>query len=93
MVTYDGDPRHGKVKAIDPGYRTRIERFLEFSQAAGITHIGEGEPDYDEFAEWLRGLIPSEAAPQTIDHGPRTMDQRSIEELDLLTTSFTFQGL
>lgn len=63
MVTYDGDPRRGKVKAIDPGYRARIERFLEYSQAAGITHIREGEPDYDEYVKWLRGLIPAEPAP------------------------------
>jgi hypothetical protein len=60
MVTYDGDPRHGKVKAIDPGYRTRIERFLEFSQAAGITHVGEGEPDYDELCDPAPTLVGGE---------------------------------
>jgi hypothetical protein len=62
MVTYDGDPRRGKVIAIDPVYKARIERFLEVSKTAGITHIREGKADYDEYARWLKSLIPPEPA-------------------------------
>lgn len=63
LVTYDGDPRRGKVRTIDPGYRARIERFLEVSKTAGITHIREGNADYDEYVKWLKSLIPTTPTP------------------------------
>ena len=54
---YDGQPQRGKVKAVTPAYRRRVERFLEHAGAAGVTHIREGDPDYEEYARWLRGFL------------------------------------
>jgi hypothetical protein len=36
---------------------------------------------------------PGEASPQTMDHGSRIKDQRTIEELDFFTTNYALQGL
>ena len=57
MVQYEGDPRRGKVTGIDAGYAARIRRFLETSKGSGITHIREGEADFDEYVKWLQGLL------------------------------------
>lgn len=62
MVVYDGAVRRGKLVSIAPEYRARIERFLWYAPLAGITHISEGEPDYQAYAEWLRRLAD---APDT----------------------------
>ncbi len=63
MVTYEGDPRRGKVIGIDPAYKARIDRFLAVSKRAGITHIREGEPDYADYVKWLEGLSKAPAMP------------------------------
>lgn len=57
MIAYDGNPRRGKVIAVDPAYRVRVERFLAVSKDAGITNIREGKPDYEEYINGLRSLI------------------------------------
>lgn len=62
MVTCAGRPMRSRVLAIQPSYRERIERFLKYSRIAGITHIREGEPDYADYAAWLRNLL---AAPDS----------------------------
>jgi hypothetical protein len=58
VITYDGNPRRGKVSALDPAYRARIERFIDVSKDSGITNIREGKPDYEEYIKGLRSLFP-----------------------------------
>ncbi len=57
MVTYEGNPRRGKVIGIDPAYAARIRRFLEYFPSSGITHIREGKPDAEALLSWMRGLL------------------------------------
>ncbi len=57
MVTYDGNPKNGKVTAIDDGYAAHIRRFLKVAKAAGIENIREGKPDFAEEETWLNSLL------------------------------------
>lgn len=59
-ITYAGRPGHSKVVAVSPDYQIRVERFLDASRGAGITNVREGDPDFEEYLTWLRGLLPSE---------------------------------
>ena len=64
MITYDGNPRAGKVTAIDPTFEKRIRRFLEVSGEMGITHLREGEPDAAANTAWLNSLLPENHGPE-----------------------------
>ena len=67
MVTYQGRVGKSKVIAIDPAYKARIERFLEASKDAGITHITDDgsttSTSFDDYIKWLKSLIPPDPAP------------------------------
>jgi hypothetical protein len=57
MVTYDGNPKKGKVTAIDPGYEKHVRRFLEVARENRITNIREGKGDWPEMEAWLKMLL------------------------------------
>jgi hypothetical protein len=59
-ITYAGRPGRSKVVAVAPDYRARVERFLNHAKGSGITHIGEGEPNFEAYLDWLRSLLPPE---------------------------------
>ncbi|MEX0744620.1 MAG: DUF4838 domain-containing protein [Phycisphaeraceae bacterium] len=57
-LTYDGPPRRGRVASIDDALVRRIERFLATAEAAGLTHVREGDGDYASYARELASLLP-----------------------------------
>ncbi|MEX2545244.1 MAG: DUF4838 domain-containing protein [Phycisphaeraceae bacterium] len=57
LLAYDGPWHRGRVVHIDPALVRRIERFLERARQAGLTHIREGEPDFDQYAQDLEALV------------------------------------